>query len=67
MLSNKYLEWKVETLHKPFADEQDFFRKNYGCTLTPFCKELFTQILDLEHRCTRLEAQERIRQQDDDS
>ena len=56
MLKDKYLEWKVDQLRKPFSDDQEFFRENYGCTLTPFCKELFAELLDIDRRLMQLEG-----------
>lgn len=54
-MNNEFVKWKAHRLLKPFSDDQEFFRENYGMVLTPFLKDLFTELLSIDARLAMLE------------
>lgn len=54
-MNDKFVKWKAQNLLKPFSDDQEFFRENYGMVLTPFLKDLFSELLAIDARLAMLE------------
>lgn len=55
-MNDQFVKWKAQKLLKPFSDDQEFFRENYGMTLTPFLKDLFSELLAIDTRLSDLEG-----------
>lgn len=54
-MNNQFLKWKANRLLKPFSDDNEYFRENYGVELNSFCKDLFKELLELDARLAVLE------------
>lgn len=54
-MNNEFLKWKAEHLLKPFSDDNVFFREKYGMELSPFCRDLFRELLSIDARLAMLE------------
>lgn len=64
-LRDDYLDWKVDTLHEPFVDDGAFFRDRYGTMLSPFCKDIFRELMDIQQRLDLIERKERVRDEEE--
>jgi len=59
-MNNEFVKWKAQRILKPFSDDQEFFRENYGMVLTPFLKDLFTELLSIDARLAQLENRDEV-------
>ena len=63
-IRSEFLEWQKEKLGTAFIDDEVFFLRKYGTHITPLCKDLFKELLEIDARLAVLEA--RNGQQDEE-
>jgi len=55
-LKDKFIEWQMEKVGTAFVQDEEFFKEHYGVLITPFCKDLFSELLELNERMCQIEA-----------
>jgi hypothetical protein len=46
----------MEKVGTAFVNDEEFFKEHYGVLITPFCKDLFSELLELDARMAKIEA-----------
>ena len=54
-LRDDFIRWQMHKVGTPFVADEEFFRERYGTFLSPFCKDLFRELLETDERLARLE------------
>ena len=54
-IRSEFLEWQKEKLGTAFIDDEQFFLRKYGTHITPLCKDLFKELLEIDARLAVLE------------
>ncbi len=54
MIRDDFLQWKIE--QQPFTSDEVYFREKFGVTITPFCKVLFNELVDMQKKLGDLQA-----------
>lgn len=55
-LRNEFIQWQMDKVGTAFVADEEFFRDKYGTFITPFCKDLFRELLETDARLQRLES-----------
>lgn len=59
-LRDEFIDWQADKVGTPFVQDEEFFLNRYGALLSPFCKDLFREILETDLRLAKLEAKAAI-------
>jgi hypothetical protein len=54
MIRDDFLQWKIE--QPAFTNDEVYFRDKFGVTITPFCKCLFNELMDMQKKLGDLQA-----------
>lgn len=55
-LRDEFIDWQMEKVGTAFVNDEEFFKEHYGVLITPFCKDLFSELLELDARMAKIEA-----------
>ena len=55
-IRSEFLEWQKEKLGTAFIEDEQFFLRKYGTHITPLCKDLFKELLEIDARLARIES-----------
>ena len=55
-LRDDFIEWQMNKLGMAFVEDETFFRERYGSFITPLCKDLFKELLEVDNRLAKLES-----------
>lgn len=48
MIRDDFLNWKVQ--QPAFTNDETYFREKFGVTITPFCKCLFNELMEMQEK-----------------
>lgn len=65
-LTDDFIEWQMHKVGKAFVDDDEFFKARYHTLLSPYCKDLFRELLETDARLAALEARAAAEDEEDD-
>lgn len=54
-LRDEFIQWQMDKVGTAFVEDETFFRQRYGTLITPLCKDLFKELMEIDARLCKLE------------